>query len=50
MINILFEYPQLNCGGTEMVMYNLIKFFDPEQFHVEGISAIELWRDGNGDV
>ena len=35
MINILFEYPQLNCGGTEMVMYNLIKFFDPEQFHVD---------------
>ncbi len=30
--NILHVYPQLNCGGTEMVIYNLIKFSDHEQF------------------
>lgn len=35
MINILYEYPQLNCGGTEMVMYNLAKFFDPATCHVD---------------
>lgn len=26
MKRILHVYPQLNCGGTEMVIYNLIKF------------------------
>ena len=35
MIKILFEYPQLNCGGTEMVMLNLVKFFDKNLCHVD---------------
>lgn len=26
MMRVLHVYPQLNCGGTEMVFYNLIKF------------------------
>lgn len=30
--SILHVYPQLNCGGTEMVIYNLIKFSDHERF------------------
>ncbi len=30
--HILHVYPQLNCGGTEMVIYNLIKFSNHELF------------------
>ena len=29
---VLHVYPQLNCGGTEMVFYNLIKFSNKEKF------------------
>ncbi|WP_370860495.1 glycosyltransferase [Parabacteroides faecis] len=45
MINILFEYPQLNCGGTEVVMYNLAKFFDSSQYHVD----ILVRKQGNNE-
>ena len=32
---VLHVYPCLNCGGTEMVFYNLIKFGDREHFKYE---------------
>lgn len=32
MKKVLHVYPQLNCGGTEMVIYNLIKYSDKEKF------------------
>lgn len=32
---VLHVYPCLNCGGTEMVFYNLIKFGDRENFKYE---------------
>lgn len=32
---VLHVYPQLNCGGTEMVIYNLIKFGDHESHFYE---------------
>lgn len=35
MKKILHVYPQINCGGTEMVFYNLIKFGDREHFRYE---------------
>ena len=35
MVRILHVYPQINCGGTEMVFYNLIKFGDREHFQYE---------------
>ena len=35
MYNILHVYPQLNCGGTEMVIYNLIKFSDRNRFNYD---------------
>ena len=35
MLRILHVYPQLNCGGTEMVFYNLIKFSDIRHFRYD---------------
>ncbi len=35
MKRILHVYPQLNCGGTEMVFYNLIKFGDRQNHSYE---------------
>lgn len=35
MKKILHVYPQLNCGGTEMVFYNLIKFGDRSKFQYD---------------
>lgn len=35
MTRILHVYPQINCGGTEMVFYNLIKFGNREHFQYE---------------
>ena len=35
MRNILHVYPQLNCGGTEMVIYNLIKYSNKAEFHYD---------------
>lgn len=32
MIRVLHVYPQLNCGGTETVIYNLIKYGDKSRF------------------
>lgn len=32
---VLHVYPQLNCGGTEMVIHNLIKFGDHESHSYE---------------
>lgn len=34
-IRVLHVYPQLNCGGTEMVIYNLIKFGNHDKFQYE---------------
>lgn len=33
--NVIHVYPQLNCGGTEMVIYNLIKYSDRTQYHYD---------------
>lgn len=35
MRNILHVYPQLNCGGTEMVIYNLIKYSNKTKYHYD---------------
>ena len=35
MEKILHVYPQLNCGGTEMVIYNLIKYSNNAEFHYD---------------
>lgn len=35
MKRILHVYPQVNCGGTEMVFFNLIKFGDRDHFQYE---------------
>lgn len=35
MYRILHVYPMLNCGGTEMVFYNIIKFSDKDKFQHE---------------
>lgn len=32
---VLHVYPQLNCGGTEMVIHNLIRFGDYENYSYE---------------
>ena len=32
MEKVLHVYPQLNCGGTEMVIYNLIKYSNKAEF------------------
>ncbi|MCM1028057.1 MAG: glycosyltransferase [Pseudoflavonifractor sp.] len=34
-MRVLHVYPQLNCGGTEMVFYNLIKFGHRDRFSYE---------------
>ncbi len=44
-IRVLHVYPQLNCGGTEMVLYNLIKFGSHDKFQYE----ILVQREGNND-
>lgn len=41
MKRVLHVYPQLNCGGTEMVFYNLIKFGDRELFSYEILAQKE---------
>lgn len=38
---ILHVYPQLNCGGTEMVIYNLVKFIDRDKFNLEILTRLE---------
>lgn len=43
--NILHVYPQLNCGGTEMVIFNLIKFSDHNRFSF----SILVQRPGEQD-
>ena len=43
---VLHVYPQLNCGGTEMVIYNLIKYSDKLRFHYD----ILVQRCGEMDV
>lgn len=45
MYKVLHVYPQLNCGGTEMVFYNLIKFSDRQLFQYE----ILVQREGEQD-
>lgn len=35
MVHVLFEYPQLNCGGTEMVMFNLARFINKAEFQID---------------
>ncbi len=35
MTRILHVYPQINCGGTEMVIYNLIKYGNHNNFEYE---------------
>lgn len=42
---VLHVYPQLNCGGTEMVLFNLIKFGDRNRFSYE----ILVQRDGDNE-
>jgi len=42
---VLHVYPELNCGGTEMVFYNLIKFGDRHKF----IYEILVQRPGDNE-
>lgn len=44
-IRVLHVYPQLNCGGTEMVIYNLIKFGNHDKFQYE----ILVQRSGDNE-
>lgn len=45
MVHVLFEYPQLNCGGTEMVMYNLARFMNKNEFKID----LLVQRVGNNE-
>jgi glycosyltransferase involved in cell wall biosynthesis len=45
MQRILHVYPQLNCGGTEMVIYNLIKFGSRNTFKFD----ILVQRSGDNE-
>lgn len=45
MYNVLHVYPQLNCGGTEMVIKNLIQFSNRESF----VYSILVQRSGEQD-
>lgn len=46
MYRILHVYPQLNCGGTEMVFYNLIKFGDKTNYQYD----ILVQRKGDNEI
>ena len=41
MKRVLHVYPQLNCGGTEMVLYNLIKFGNHSDFQFDILAQID---------
>lgn len=45
MLHVLFEYPQLNCGGTEMVMYNLARFMNKNKLKID----LLVQRAGNNE-
>lgn len=45
MTKVLHVYPQLECGGTEMVIYNLIKHGNPHEFSYD----VLVQRTGSND-